>query len=154
MTTVIKYYKQRGQNRYRFFLWTLSFLKIWIHFLIPDVHLCNTSYDVGFESCSYVYLHTDMFFTYTRSLVHPYHAIIFQYDHFFLNSLLTSHISPCVSSSTSNKKYLEKTRKHTTLNTLHSHVTSHLSTIVYLCVMGILATVPPQSGAPQEIRPY
>ena len=39
--------------RYRFFLWTLSFLKIWIHFLIPDVHLCNTSYYVGFESCSY-----------------------------------------------------------------------------------------------------
>ena len=39
--------------RYCFFLWTLSFLKIWIHFLIPDVHLCNTSYYVGFESCSY-----------------------------------------------------------------------------------------------------
>ena len=38
--------------RYRFFLWTLSFLKIWIHFLIPDVHLCNTSYYVGFGSCS------------------------------------------------------------------------------------------------------
>ena len=40
--------------RYRFFLWTLSFLKIWIHFLKPDVHLYNTSYYVGFERCSYV----------------------------------------------------------------------------------------------------
>ena len=48
MYTYIRY-------RYRFFLWTLSFLKIWIHFLIPDVDLCNTSYYVGFESCSYVY---------------------------------------------------------------------------------------------------
>ena len=36
--------------RCRFFLWTLPFL---IHFLIPDVHLCNTSYYVGFESCSH-----------------------------------------------------------------------------------------------------
>ena len=45
MYTYIRY-------RYRFFLWTLSFLKIWIHFLIPDVHLCNTSYYVGFGSCS------------------------------------------------------------------------------------------------------
>ena len=45
MYTYIRY-------RYRFFLWTLSFLKIWIHFLIPDVDLCNTSYYVGFESCS------------------------------------------------------------------------------------------------------
>ena len=41
MYTYIRY-------RYRFFLWTLSFLKIWIHFLMPDVHLCNTSYYVGF----------------------------------------------------------------------------------------------------------
>ena len=49
MYTYIRY-------RYRFFLWTLSFLKIWIHFLIPDVHLCNTSYYVGFESCSYTVL--------------------------------------------------------------------------------------------------
>ena len=48
-------------NRYRFFLWTLSFLKIWIHFLIPDVHLCNTSYYVGFESCSYIYIYIYFF---------------------------------------------------------------------------------------------
>ena len=46
MYTYIRY-------RYRFFLWTLSFLKVWIHFLIPDVHLRNTSYYVGVESCSY-----------------------------------------------------------------------------------------------------
>ena len=50
MYTYIRY-------RYRFFLWTLSFLKIWVHFLIPDVHLCNTSYYVGFESCSYIYIY-------------------------------------------------------------------------------------------------
>ena len=45
------------QYRYHFFLWTLSFLKIWIHFLIPDVHLCNTFYYVGFESWSYIYIY-------------------------------------------------------------------------------------------------